>query len=773
MHFTALLGQVARPALGTVCLASAALAEPTAPAPPSAAASTAATTTVAADTSGEIQEIIVTAQRRPEDVQKSSLAIQVIGGDALAKAGVQDVKDLSALVPGLQIALGANETQAFIRGVGDESSTGLGQSAVAFNIDGVYAADQASYAPLFYDVSRVEVLKGPQGTLYGRNSSAGAVNIITNKPTDALSGDITVEYGNYDLKHVTGAINVPITDTLWVRGAFNYIDRAGYLEDRTDDDQQQGGRVELMWKPNEAFSALIIGDYEHVGGYGGGQVLLPTQPGTERYSGATNPINNAAISADAGPLAPLLALPGSGPHPLPGAPNELLTDSNRSNTQRNLSGEFNYDLDFATLTFLPAYRTTDDHYFGYTPGFPFGDDETTRTQSYELRLARTTDVYKVTGGIYYFDEINDIEQFAVISPIISPLNSEITPDLATKSYAGFAQTAFNVTDAFRLIGGLRYTHEHKTMNGRRILYGVTSPGTTDIEGATNFDFVTFRAGAEYDLTGTNMLYATVSRGEKSGGFNTFTSANGISNVYDPEKLTSYEFGARNRFFDNRFQANIEGFYWDYKNSQQSHLTYDPYGNLQFETLNAASAAIFGTDIDLLARVTPADTVNLTAEYMDSYFKKFDYQIPTANYSPGTVGCLVGASATPGFTTINCSNQPLPRSARWSGNGGYQHTFTFPDDSSVNAAVNFDFQGRRYIAVDYIPTESVASDVRMNLSLGYETADKIWSVTGYVKNVTDRVVYLGSVNAAVAPGFIYATVDAPRTFGVRVTAKFGK
>lgn len=733
--------------------------------PPAAAAS---------DTSGQLEAIIVTAQRRPENIQKSSLAIQVIGGDQLAKAGVQDVKDLSALVPGLRVSFGANETQAFIRGVGDQSSTGLGQSAVAFNIDGVYAADQASYTPLFYDVNRIEVLKGPQGTLYGRNSSAGAVNIITNKPTDDLSGDMTVEYGNYNLKHVTGDINVPLNETWSMRGAFNFVDRSGYLSDRTDDDKQQSGRLEVLWKPTDAFSALVIGDIEHVGGYGQGAVLLPTQAGTDRWTGATNAANNAALAAASGPLAPLLSLPGSGPNPVPGAANLLLTDSNRDNMQRNVLAEINYDLGFATLTFLPAYRSTEDHTFNYASGEPLGDVESTQSQSYELRLARSTELFKFTGGFFYFDEHNSVNASTFFSPIISALDTRIVlPGLGTKSYAGFGQTAFSVTDTLRLIGGMRYTHEHKTIEGERVLYGATDPGVSDIEGATNFDMVSFRAGAEYDLTDWNMLYATISRGEKSGGFNTFTATNAVSNVYQPEKLTSYELGARNRFFDNRFQANIEGFYWDYKNSQQSHLAYDPYGNLQFETLNAGSAAIYGIDIDLLAKVTSIDTLSGSLESMNAYFKKFEYDIPTANYTPGSVGCAVGPSATAGFTTINCSNQPLPRAPHWSGNAGYQHKFEFPGDSDLTADINLDFQGRRYTAVDYVRAENVASYVRENLALTYETPDKNWSVTGYVKNITDRAVYIGSITTIGDPQYIYASIDAPRTFGVRITAKLRK
>lgn len=732
----------------------------------------AAPTTAIPGNSGQLREIVVTAQRRRENVQKSSLAIQVVSAHELTRAGVATVKGLSAVVPGLQISFGGDETQAFINGVGDLSSTGLGQSSVAFYFDGVYMGDQATYGPQFYDLARVEVLKGPQGTLYGMDSSAGAVNIVTNMPTDKLSGNVTAEFGNYSLKHVTGAINVPLSNTLFVRGAFNYVSRSGYLSDKTDDDHQQSGRISMLWKPSDKFSALIVGDTERWNGYGDGQVLLPTQPGTTKFTGAVNAIDNAAILAAAGPLGPLLALPGSGIDPLPFAPNKLLMNSVRDNTQNNIMARFKYNFGFATLTFIPAYRSAKDYYFGYTPGFPFGDRESTHQQSYELRLSRTTKFMTGTVGVYYFDDGDLLSQFAVISPLIPPLDTQINAKLGTRSYAIFGQDTFHVTDKFRLIGGLRYTDERKTIKGTHIMSPFGIPPITSLyEGDTTFTSLNFRAGAEYYLTPANMLYVTASSGFKSGGFNTFQSAKGISNVYRPERITAYVAGMRNRFFSNRFQANLSGFYWKDKNSQQAHLTYDPNGNLQFETLNAASATIYGADIDLAARVTPVDTVNLTFELLHARFDKFVYDIPTANYAPASVACIVRPSTNPGFTSIDCSHEPLPRAPNWSGTASYAHLFRLGNDGDLRGRVSFSFEDFHYIAVDYIRAERDPANVRTNMDLTYIPENGHWSISAFVRNLTNQAVYMSSINTPAAPGFVYATVDAPRTFGVRLTASF--
>ena len=739
-------------------------------APATATDSTQAAPTPATGGTG-VQEIVVTAQRRSENVQRSSLAIQVVGGESLARQGVSQVKNLSALVPGLSIANGGNQTQTFIRGVGDFSSTGLGQSAVAISSDGIYIADEASVSPLFYDTARVEVLKGPQGTLYGRNASAGAINIISNRPTQQLGGYISGEFGDYDAQRLIGVLNLPLTDTLALRAAGQYVHRNGYLSDGSDDDKQKDGRLELLWKPDSRFSALIVGDIEHAGGHGAGAVLLPRQPGTGKFTGAVDPINNAALIAAADVPPVLVVTPGAGPNPTLATENALNHDSVRDNTQRNISAEFNYDLGFADLTFLPAYRTSNDYYFGYTSGFPFSDKETTRQQSYELRLSKNTDIVKAAAGLYYFDNNQTLQNASIISLLVPSLNTRLNTDLGTKSYAAFGQATVSLADAFRVVGGIRYTHEHKTIDGTRTLVGLTGDTISGYDGAANFNAVNFKAGVEYDLTRTSMAYANVSTGFKAGGFNTFESANGISNTFRPEKLTSYLAGVRNRFFDNRLQFNVEGFYWKYKNSQQSHLTYDPAGDLQFETLNAGRATLYGADVDIVLKPAQADTITLTGEYLHSRFDQFIYQIPTANYSAASIGCAASAASAAGFTNIDCSGKTLPRAPRFSGTASYQHDFDLAGGAVVTADADLNFATHRYLAVDYLPVENAPGYVRENASLTFTPASKRWSVTGFVRNISNKAVYVGGVEAALSPGIFYSNVDAPRTFGGRVNFNF--
>ncbi len=703
-----------------------------------------------------LSEVVVTAQRREETVQKSSLSISVLQGDALRDAGVTHAKDLSALVPGLQIVAGGNTLQTYIRGVGDFSSSSLGQSAVAYNYDGVYIADTASVSPLFYDIARTEVLKGPQGTLYGRNASAGALNLLTNRPVlGEWSAEGDFEGGNYSLVHTGGALNVPLGSTAALRGAFNYVKRDGYLTDGTDDDNQRGGRLEFLAKPTDAFSILVEGDIENVSGAGAGAVLNPAQPGNTRFTGAVNATNNAALLAVSF-LPPFT--PGAGLPPV--GSTGLLHDSYVDNTQRNVSAELNYDAGPVTITFVPAYRASDNKLGDYLAGEPFMSQERTRQQSYELRAAYDNSWLNSVAGIYYLD----LDQYTAAQIYVSPVPGFITDQhasLGTRSYAPFVQGTFHITDRFRWIAGARFTSEDRSIQAVRTL-----GGAAEFYSSTRFNAFTFRTGAEYDITPDNMAYLTISKGFKSGGFNIFQPTAGFTNVFQPETLYSYSLGIRNRLFENRVRLNLEAFYWDYRNSQQNHLAFDPTGSLQFLTFNAASATLYGFDADFAAKVTSHDSIGAILSYLHSKFDDFAYQTPLA----GSVGCGTGTLAN-GFIQVDCSGRPLPRGPMWSGTLNYQHQVDLGTGGSLTFSADINFASSRYLAVDYIANELAPGYIRENASLTYSFPGDRISVTAFAKNIGNRLVPIGGIQAPFAAGFVYETVDAPRTFGGRIQVRF--
>jgi iron complex outermembrane recepter protein len=714
-----------------------------------------------------LQEVVVTAQRRAENIQKSSLNITAINSETLEAAGVTQLSDLTRVLPGVSIMYGGNTPQTYIRGVGDQGSYAGFQSAVSYNIDGVYIGDEPSAQALFYDLQRVEALKGPQGTLYGRNTSAGAINIITNRPIlGSTSADGTLEMGAYNDAKVQLAVNLPLGSMFALRTAVNYVNRDGYLSDGADDDKQRAGRIELLFQPDQRLSLLLIADADKREGRGVDAITLPRQPGTGKFTSVVDPINNAAFYAASTLPPPLNITPGAGLPPAPGVTTGLRHDTFVDNFQHNVSAELNYDTGFGTLTFIPAYRSANDRQGSYLAGIPYLTEERSTQKSYEVRYAYDGPHLNVIAGFYdlHLDIASDVQVYLAALPGSIDFSAN---DYGTRSWAPFAQATLKVTDALRLIGGLRYTREDRTG-----IFDLTNnaPSETRFASSTTFTSTTFRAGVEYDLTPVNMLYATVSKGFKSGGFNPFISTPAVSNVYQPETLYSYTLGVKNRFFDNRMQLNVEGFYWDPKNLQESHLAFTPAGALNYLTFNAATAKIYGADVDLAVRPTSADTFSATFSYVHARFSQFAYEIPSFVYAPGSSGCRVGPGS-PGFTSLDCSDEPLPRSPTLSGSAGYEHTFTLPSVGSVAIGADLDYASQRWLALDYTPSEDVGSFIRANAHLSFFGPDDRYSATAYVNNMFNRVVPVGGIAGPFTLGIFFATVDAPTTYGIRLTARF--
>jgi iron complex outermembrane receptor protein len=220
-----------------------------------------------------IEEVVVTAQRREENAQRAALAITALSAETLAERGISNAEDLPAVVPGLQVGGdGTGAVEVNIRGIGSTNNTEVGDPAVAFNIDGVYMARPRAASGVFYDVQRIEVLRGPQGTLYGRNATAGGVNVITNSPTHEFDGGFQIEVGDYGLFRTSGVLNAPITDQLMVRGAFQMQQRDGYTDNSPvgdyNDEQVQAGRLSVLWEPTSTFSIQLTGDAFENGGNG-------------------------------------------------------------------------------------------------------------------------------------------------------------------------------------------------------------------------------------------------------------------------------------------------------------------------------------------------------------------------------------------------------------------------------------------------------------------------------------------------------------------------
>lgn len=720
------------------------------------AMSDASTTTV--PTSG-IDDIIVTAQRRSENVQKSSLSIQVLSADAIQRAGATQAGDLITLVPGIQIAAIGSVVQVAIRGVGDTSTNALSTPAVAFNVDGVYVSRSTAIGNNFYDIARIEALKGPQGTLYGRNASGGAINLITNAPKLGVSdGYLELEGGNYAMKRAAGAFNLPVGDTFAVRGAFQIIDRDGFLSDGSSDLKTQAGRLRALWKPSSAVSLALNFDIGHNGGKGEGGVLLPRLAGEDPWLAIQSPSSMARVIAGT-------------PPPLQGPTLVVDGPIRQNNRFINTSAQLDWDLGPATLTIIPAYRHTKEDYDAAT-GFIFQIRNVSRQASLEARLAHNGEKLKWVLGGYLFDEVQHEDTTAIGS--LLAVASERIVQAKTRAYAAFGDATFSITPRFRVLGGLRYTSETPELVGANRDLTVFNNPPEIINGKQRFTATTWKAGTEYDIAPHNLVFATVSTGFKAGGINPEAFIAGTNSVYRPEKLTAYSIGSRNRFLDNRLQINLEAFYWDYKNKQEGSITLSNAGYFDFLRTNAGNATLKGGSIDITVRPTNTDTFHLFAEYNDTKFKTFNLLIPTAFFNPAATGCAFSTGPVLGglpFTNIDCAGRPLTKAPLWVGTAEYSHRFDLANAATLDATLGAQYSSGYFLGTEFLPAERTTSYALLNASLTYVSPSKAWSVTAYVKNITDHPVYTAGIAAPLQAPLIVGNIGAPRTFGGRVRLTF--
>ncbi len=736
----------------------------------------------ASQSSPTLQEIVVTATRRSQSLQKTAIPVSVVTGEVLATQGVTRPQDLDKVVAGLNLSPNGASNQVYLRGVGTFSINAFSDSAVAFNLDGVFLAYPGMIGGNFFDVARVEVLKGPQGTLYGRNATAGAINLISEKPKlGVLGADLSLEAGDYGLFRGEADVNVPVSSDLALRASGQVISRGGYFSDGSGDDKSESGRLQALYKPASNFSLLIKGDYAHIHGRGEPNVTLGSDATADRWAGPSTAAGNAQLV-----LANMFGSDRGSPIPFgpygPGA-NFPLVD-NQSFQHAELYGvqaEANWDLGFATLTAIPAYRHMSIDSI-VEPGFFFQNDAVGHQQSVELRLASAPGgSLKWLVGAYELG--NSIVSNLTVAQGVDA-QSEIV-NQSDQSYSAFGEATYSVTSAFRLTGGLRYTNESKDQSGSSVLSQYVIPAgpfappiplppfaqnvAFPITGHLTNANVSGRAGVEFDASPRNLFYATFATGFKAGGFNPDVAPN----TYLPEKLSAYTLGSKNRFLNDTLQLNLEAFYWDYRNHQENvlgPLNANPQSFAPF-TRNIGKSSIKGVNVEFLAKPTRNDLLSANVEYLDATFKNFTFNVPAQVAPVPGIQTTCNESTTLGLTTVDCSGKPFTRAPQWTAVLGYQHSFDLDTHGKIKAGVDAKITSSYYIATDYIANELQRSAMVANASLAYETADGRWSITGYVRNIGNIAVASGGFEHPFIPGLVYGTINAPRTYGAILRAKF--
>lgn len=737
-------------------------------------------------TEGGLGEIIVTAERRSESLQRTALAVSAVTGDDLVASGVSEATGLSKLVPALQVQpSGGSSTSFYLRGVGTQSGNSFAENAVAFNFNGVYVGRPTAPAGTFYDLQRVEVVKGPQGTLYGRNATGGAINVLPARPKlGELSGNVTLEYGSYDNKRGSGALNVPLGEKAALRFATQIVDRDGYLSDGYDDEKGKAFRASLLLEPSSDWSMLLVADYFDQNGKGPGNVLIPTAtfaaPALSDRIGGSDPIAQAAAAVAARTLPGNPACGGLGNLVNSGCVRLPQGDGFLDNTFWGVSATIEGNVGFGTLTVLPAYRRTDTNFRTYLPGFLGEIKDTAEQMSLEVRLASNADqpLRYVLGGFFYSEDQVAQNYFAQ-----GDLSTQrFHPNLKTESIAAFGQFTYDLTDTFRLVAGGRYTKEDKSQFTTSASGGrpaaINPPLGAPFSGALSFEKFTWKAGLEWDAGPASLVYANVATGFKTGGF---FVANPPENTFAPEKLTAYTLGTKNRFLGNKLQVNLEAFYWDYTDQQVTFVGGIRTANGTFAnggvTVNAGKSRIYGAELDLAYQVFDSGRLTANVQYLNGRYNSLQTAVFSGPGNPVPTGCTVVASrlANPGvnnarFFDTDCSGKPTVQSPKWVANIGYEHAFDLGGDMELVATARTNISSGYFLNVNFIPTEKQGSFMTSDLMLTLEGPDDRWSLSAYVNNLENETIFARAGTRPIL-NFSYATLRAPRTYGARVGFRF--
>jgi iron complex outermembrane receptor protein len=713
---------------------------------------------------GQIPEVVVTAQRTATLESRTPVAMSVLSGDELARAGISQPSDLAARLPNTYIEGNYDALKITIRGVTNADTSEKGDPSAAFMQDGVYIARPQVQNLSLFDIDRVEVLRGPQGTLYGRNATAGVVNVIANAPTRKLEGAVGAELGNYATRQGTAMLNVPVSDTVALRAALAVNKHDSYLingqgtphhlgQDRDDRAARLSAKFDFG-----AGSALVL-RYDHSTAHDDNDKFVPD---TNFYRGVEtgHPVwqEGSTDSRLTNAFVP---------------PNGPPEQGWGERTTWGIGADLTWKLGPATLYYVGSHRVLDDaflvnYYYRVAPTFALGVREnfsgSYSQNSHELRVASNGNgPVSAQGGLYWFREqsqmlytFRDLQLLGLPPYYVFPHGPT-----EAESRAAFGQATWTAQPGRRLTLGARYTTDDKSRVG-----STNFQQGPDFNPATDFKLLnaaemtthktTWRLGADYDLAPATLLYGAVSTGYKAGGFNDGclegSTALGIACpaavavpaeklFYQPETLTAYEAGIKTRFWDKRASLNATVFDYDYKNLQLSNVAI-LQGAPRYITTNAGVASVRGLEIDGALRPTPADSLTYAATLLDAHY---------VSYSPDGVHSLAG--------------HKLDRAPKATVSVGYEHRFAL-----AGGAVRAGFHTRWSDAyVIGVPSQGLDYDIPSYTStdahLAYTPEGGQWTLTARVRNLENKVRPL------TIDSFGMTVPSAPRTVAVRFDYSF--
>lgn len=752
-----------------------------------------------------VDEIIVTAEKRSESVQDVSASINAFDNAALEKAGVTDVTRIDLLVPGVNFAFIGNDAKFNVRGANSNNTFNDASSIVGVFVDGVYKPRASQQTRSFYDIDRLEFLKGPQGTLYGRNTLAGAMNLYTNRPDFTESyGGIDASLESFNTRRAEGFVNVPVTDTLAVRIAGMTESSDGYVKNlagrNLGNDDEYALRISALYEPTDNMSFLLRASRSSVEG---------TSLGVFSYSGACRPTNAAGFTDQTGAILDCV-------NPRRGALGSTRIDNLGPYTieqdftpegdvkENAISLEANFDFDGVSLKSISSY-TKFSNFIGAdgdASGVPFErlwNDENNESITQELQLSsnNSSPFQWMVGGYYSNDEqffsFLDYRETRDLNNNPNGTTGLVSRDIDLNGFFAdatyldvdtlgiFGQVEYAVSDRLRVIGGLRYNDESKELSGSSnftangqvtVRPGLAGAGPIvppsdpfevfafdeSASGATrldeSFDKVTWKVAGEYDVSDDMMAYATVATGFLSGQLN----RNGT--VTDQQESINYEVGLKSRLMDNTLQLNVAAYVTEYTNLLTQSQTVDPNtGNVITFGENGGDIDAKGVEVDFVYAPNAALTLTGGASVIDSEYGTF---------GTGNVYQQVGGVAQ-GF--IDLSGTTTPWSPSLTANLGASYRYDLGSRGSITPGANF-FYSDGYQASAVVPFSSVAAQdsyTKTDLRLTWDSPNEQFAVSAYVENLEDE-----AVNARVNVGgndFTQTSYLHPRNYGIGLKARF--
>lgn len=720
--------------------------------------------------SGAVAEIVVTAQKTTERLIDVPLTVNAVSGAALREAHVDQPMDLVSQVPNVDIKQNIPGAQEIIsiRGVGLDDFSATNNSTVGVYVDDVFLASFAQMDFNFYDLDRIEVLKGPQGTLYGRNSTAGAINVISARPSlSRFSAEATAGYGNYNDFTADGYVNIPISDDLALRFSGKTDQQGeGYwfsrvLDGRLGRQNNWLGRAQALYKPNDRLTILLKLEGEHdrssigVGKFFG---TIPTAPGVTcpDFSHPASCVNSHGYT-DTTPN----PFTGDWNHPAPYDVDQL-----------NATLHIDDDLGWAKLSSVTGYIDFKRGFYtdadaGPTVDAEFDENDHVRQFSQELRLSGDLHGIKwLVGGYYSWDEVRtNTPGF-----LTDLFNTDvlITADQKTQTGAVFGQAEWPITRQLSLTTGLRYTDETRSYvggttdtnpTGLSFLCFVVGACTLGAPGPHVLSFengrigdqnVSWRVALDFKPTDQTLLYVSATRGEKSGGFfDGITTNSAALAPFKPEVLTDYEAGAKGEFWDRRLVAEASVFYYDYQDLQTQ--TFTSVGAVSLIKLgNVPRASLYGLDADVSWRAAEGLTLRGGLGLLHSDLGSFDTQIGGATVVVPAGNKLPDAPAL----TFNASAR-------------YEH----PLGPSLIGAIQFDAHYESAVFKEALNTPYLNADAYWieNAQASVSTANRAWTVSLWVKNLSNTEYVTQATDDGLGMG--YRVFNPPRTFGATISHKF--